>query len=72
MEQRRAYYAPPPYPSTFYDQHYTKLMPVGNAPSMYLVIILKEVVMADGTVVPTISRLYLVCKEPCTQTAKAA
>jgi hypothetical protein len=71
-EDSRAYYAPPPYPSTFYDAHYTKLVPQGDAPSMYLVIILKEVVMADGTVVPTINRMFLVCKQPCQTGAKAA
>lgn len=63
-EQSYAYYAPPPYPSTFYDAHYTKLVPQGNAPSMYLLIVLKEVVMADGTVVPVIDSAYLVCQQP--------
>jgi hypothetical protein len=63
-EQSNAYYAPPPYPSTFTDAHYTKLVPQGNAPTMYLVVVLREVVFADGTVVPTIDKTYLVCSQP--------
>jgi hypothetical protein len=63
-ENSFAYYAPPPYPTTFYDAHYTKLVPDGDAPTMYLVVVLKEVVMADGTVVPVIDNMYLVCTQP--------
>jgi hypothetical protein len=63
-EQSYAYYAPPPYPSTFSVVHWTTLIPHGNAPSMYLVIVLRETVAADGTVVPTLDRMYLTCKQP--------
>jgi hypothetical protein len=63
-EQSNQYVAPPPYPTTFTDTHYTKLVPQGNAPSMYLVIVLREVVLADGTVVPTINRMFLTCTQP--------
>jgi hypothetical protein len=63
-EQSYAYYAPPPYPSTYEVTHWTKLVPHGNAPSMYLVVVLREVVAADGTVVPTFERAYLTCKQP--------
>ena len=65
-EQSNAYYAPPPYPSTFTDVHYTKLDPQGDAPTEYLVIVLRETVAADGTVVPTIDSTYLVCNPPST------
>lgn len=70
-EQSNAYYAPPPYPSTFTDVHYTKLVPQGNAPSEYLVIVLREIVAADGTVVPTIDQTYLVCSQPSTHASRA-
>ncbi len=69
-EQSNAYYAPPPYPSTFQDVHYTKLVPQGNAPTEYLVVVLREVVAADGTVVPTIDRTYLVCQQPSPSSKK--
>jgi hypothetical protein len=70
-EQSNAYYAPPPYPSTFTDAHYTKLVPQGNAPTMYLVIVLREVILADGTVVPTIDKAYLVCTQPSPHASRA-
>ena len=70
-EQSNAYYAPPPYPATFTDVHYTKLNPAGDAPTEYLVVVLREVVAADGTVVPTIDRTYLVCSQPTTQASRA-
>jgi hypothetical protein len=63
-ENSFAYYAPPPYPSTFTVTHWTKLVPQANAPSMYLVIVLREVVAADGTTVPTFQRAYLTCTQP--------
>jgi hypothetical protein len=63
-ENSFAYYAPPPYPSTFTVTHWTKLLPQANAPSMYLVIVLREVVAADGTTVPTFQRAYLTCTQP--------
>jgi hypothetical protein len=70
-EQSNAYYAPPPYPSTFTDAHYTKLVPQGNAPSEYLVVVLREVITADGTVVPTIDQTYLVCTQPAGHASRA-
>ena len=60
-EQSHAYYAPPPYPSTWADAHWTKLVPQGNAPTMYLVIVLREVIAADGTALSTIQGMYLTC-----------
>jgi hypothetical protein len=61
VEDSYAYYAPPPYPSTFSDAHYTRLVPKGPAPSMYLVVVLRETVAADGTAIPTLDRTYLTC-----------
>ena len=63
-ENTYSYYAPPPYPSTHRVAHWTKLVPEVNAPTMYLVIILKETILADGTVVPVLDRMYLVCQQP--------
>jgi hypothetical protein len=71
VEQSNAYYAPPPYPSTFTDAHYTKLVPQGNAPTEYLVVVLRETVLADGTVVPTINGTYLYCSQPPTSVSHA-
>jgi hypothetical protein len=71
VEQSNAYYAPPPYPTTFTDAHYTKLVPQGNAPTEYLVVVLREVVLADGTVVPTIDKTYLVCSQPSPHASRA-
>jgi hypothetical protein len=70
-EQSNAYYAPPPYPSTFTDAHYTKLVPQGKAPTEYLVVVLREVILADGTVVPTIDQTYLVCSQPTPHASRA-
>jgi hypothetical protein len=58
-----SYYAPPPYPSTHQVVHWTKLVPEGNAPTMYLVIVLRETT-ANGTTVPVLERTYLVCQQP--------
>jgi hypothetical protein len=64
-EDSYQYYAPPPYPSTFRTVHYTELVPQGKAPRMYLVVIIREVIAADGTpVIPVVERAYLVCKPP--------
>jgi hypothetical protein len=63
-ENTFTYYAPPPYPSTFRVVHWTRLVPEGNAPSMYLVLVLRETITADGTVVPVFERAFLVCKPP--------
>jgi hypothetical protein len=43
---------------------WTKLVPQGPAPSKYLVLVLRETITADGTVVPVFERAYLVCKQP--------
>jgi hypothetical protein len=59
-----SYYAPPPYPSTHRVIHWTKLIPEGKAPAMYLVLVLVETTTADGTTVPVLDRAYLVCQQP--------
>jgi hypothetical protein len=63
-ENTYSYYAPPPYPSTHRVVHWTKLVPEGNAPSMYLVLVIKETIAQDGTVVPVFERAFLVCRQP--------
>jgi hypothetical protein len=63
-ENTFTYVAPPPYPGTFRVVHWTRLIPEGNAPSMYLVLVLRETVLADGTVVPVFERAFLVCRPP--------
>ena len=63
-ENTFSYYAPPPFPSTHRVVHWTKLIPEGNAPSMFLVLVLRETIAADGTVVPVFERAYLVCQQP--------
>jgi hypothetical protein len=57
------YTAPPPYPSTFSVLQWTKLVPRRNAPTMWLVFVLREVVTPEGTV-PTLERTYLTCMQP--------
>jgi hypothetical protein len=63
-ENAYSYYAPPPYPSSHRVVHWTKLVPQGRAPTMYLVVVLRETIAADGTVLTTAERAYLVCKPP--------
>jgi hypothetical protein len=63
-ENTFAYYAPPPYPSTYRVVHWTRLVPEAPAPSMYLVLVLRETITADGTVVPVFERAFLVCQPP--------
>jgi hypothetical protein len=64
-ESSFAYYAPPPYPSTYRVVHSTTLIPQANAPRMYLVTVLRETIAADGTpVVPAVERVYLACQQP--------
>jgi hypothetical protein len=63
-ENTYSYYAPPPYPSTHRVVHWTKLVPEGNAPSMYLVLVIRETIAQDGTVVPVFERAFLVCRQP--------
>jgi hypothetical protein len=63
VESSHAYYAPPPNPaSTIYDAHWTRLVPHANQPSMYLVVVYRIVVTADGTALPTVNGVYLVCR----------
>jgi hypothetical protein len=63
-ENTYSYYAPPPFPSTHRVVHWTTLIPDGNAPRMYLVLVIRETIAADGTVIPVFERAYLVCKQP--------
>jgi hypothetical protein len=64
VEDSNAYYAPPPYPSSFSDEHSQRLVPKGPAPSMWLVVVLRETTTADGTTIPTLDRMYLTCHGP--------
>jgi len=63
-ENTYSYYAPPPFPSTHRVVHWTTLIPNGNAPRMYLVLVIRETIAADGTVIPVAQGAYLVCKQP--------
>lgn len=68
VEQSYSRNAPPPSPAyTFSDAHWTKLVPQGPAPTMYLVVVLRETLLENGTMVTTLDRAYLVCTEPCRQ-----
>lgn len=68
-ENTYSYYAPPPFPSTHRVVHWTTLVPQGNAPRMYLVLVIREAITADGTVIPVFERAYLVCQQPtCSET----
>jgi len=71
VEQSYSRYAPPPSPAySFSDAHWTKLVPQAPAPTMYLVVVLRETILADGTAVTTLDRTYLVCTEPCRQSTE--
>ena len=59
-----SYIAPPPYPTTYSERHWTKLTPQVNAPAMWLVVVTREVITADGTAVPAVERAYLTCSQP--------
>jgi hypothetical protein len=59
-----SYEAPPPYPTTVSLLHWTKLVPQFNAPAMWLVVVTREVITADGTAIPTVDRAYLTCTQP--------
>jgi hypothetical protein len=65
-ENSFSYYAPPPYPSTSRVAHWTRLVPEGNAPTMWLVVVLRYTIAADGTLVPVAERAYLSCTMPRT------
>jgi hypothetical protein len=59
-----SYQAPPPYPTTVTLLHWTKLVPQYKAPAMWLVLVTREVINADGTTVPAVTGAYLVCSQP--------
>jgi|tagenome__1003787_1003787.scaffolds.fasta_scaffold20387479_2 hypothetical protein len=59
-----SYIAPPPYPTTYSERHWTKLVPQVNAPAMWLVVVTREVITADGTALPAVERAYLSCSQP--------
>jgi hypothetical protein len=59
-----SYYAPPPQPSQHRVVHWTRLIPEADQPVMYLVFEIQETVLADGTVVPVLDRMYLHCSPP--------
>jgi hypothetical protein len=63
-ENSYSYYAPPPQPSTHTVVHWTKLVPQGRAPIMWLVIVFRQTILADGTPVVTVDRAFLACKPP--------
>jgi hypothetical protein len=63
-ENAYSYYSPPPGPSSHRVAHWTKLVPQGNAPTMYLVIVIRETIAMDGTPLVSVERAYLVCKPP--------
>jgi hypothetical protein len=59
-----SYYAPPPQPSQHRVVHWTKLVPESDQPVMFLVFEIQETLLADGTVVPVLDRMYLKCSPP--------
>jgi len=59
-----SYIAPPPYPTTYSGMHWTRIVPQTNASAMWLVVVTREVIAADGTAVPTVERAYLRCSQP--------
>jgi hypothetical protein len=58
------YYAPPPFPSSSRVAHWTKLVPDGNAPTMWLVVIVRYTIAVDGTAIPVADQAYLSCSQP--------
>ena len=62
-----SYIAPAPYPTTYSGRHWTKLTPQFNAPAMWLVVVTREVISADGTAIPSVERAYLSCSQPTTR-----
>ena len=62
-----SYIAPPPYPTTYSERHWTKLTPQFTAPAMWLVVVTREVITADGTAIPSVERAYLTCSQPTTR-----
>ena len=63
VENTYSYYSPAG-SSSHRVYHWTRLVPEARAPTMYLVVVIRETILADGTVVPVAERAYLVCKQP--------
>jgi hypothetical protein len=63
VENTYSYYAPAG-GSSHRVYHWTRLVPEARAPTMYLVVVIRETILADGTVVPVAERAYLVCRQP--------
>jgi hypothetical protein len=63
-EDAYSYYAAPPQPSQHRVVHWTRLVPESDQPVMHLVFQIQETVLADGTVVPVLDRMYLKCSPP--------
>jgi hypothetical protein len=64
-QDTNSYIAAPPNPSTYSELHWTKLVPQkANEPAMWLVVVTREVITADGTAIPTVERAYLSCSQP--------
>jgi hypothetical protein len=63
-EDSYSYYAPPPYPGTSRIVHWTRLVPQGPVPAMWLVVVFRYTIAPDGTLVPLPESAYLKCSEP--------
>jgi hypothetical protein len=71
VEQSRSRNAPPPSPAySFSDVHWTKLVPHGPAPTMYLVVVTRETLFENGKMVTMLDRAYLACTQPCRQSTQ--
>jgi hypothetical protein len=44
--------------------HWTKLVPQRKAPVMWLVVVMRYTIAADGTLVPVAQGAYLACSPP--------
>jgi hypothetical protein len=63
-EYSDSHYAAPPFPSSFEDSQYTRLVPKGAGPSMYLVVVVRETTTADGRTIPVFDNAYVTCHGP--------
>jgi hypothetical protein len=63
-ENAYTYFAPPPQPSSREVAHWTKLTPNAKAPSMFLVVVSRQTVNPNGSVVTVAQRAYLACRPP--------
>jgi hypothetical protein len=52
-ESSYTYYAPPPYPRTTRIIHWTKLVPQGKAPTMWLVVVFRYVILPTARSFPS-------------------